>query len=95
MGQGTNVISVLSLATEQQPPFNRGGFFDVWMIPMPLIIELITEEEIAYLENLFGPLTVIPPVPVQSLGEMPEPTDPDEKFEYYRQMMETNTGVVA
>ena len=95
MGQGTNIISVLSLATEQQPPFNRGGFFDVWMIPMPLIIELITEEEIAYLENLFGPLTVIPPVPVQSLGEMPEPEDPDEKFEYYRQMMETNTGVVA
>jgi len=62
---------------------------------MPLIIELITEEEIAYLENLFGPLTVIPPVPVQSLGEMLEPEDRDERFEYYREMMESNTGVVA
>ena len=61
---------------------------------MPLIIQLITSEEIAMLEAVFGPITVFTPTPIQSLGEMPEPTDPDEKFEYYRQMMESNTGPV-
>jgi len=61
---------------------------------MPLLIELITEAEIAMLEQLFGPITVIAPVLIQSLGEMPEPADPDEKHEYFRQMMESNMGPV-
>ena len=64
------------------------------MIPMPLILELITEAEIAMLETVFGPITVIVPTPIQSLGEEPEPEDPAEKHEYYRRMMESNRGPV-
>lgn len=62
---------------------------------MPLVIELITADEVAELEALFGPITVTAPRPIESRGEMPEPTDPDERHEYYRQMMESNRGPVG
>ena len=62
---------------------------------MPLIIELLTLSELAALEATFGPITVIAPALIQSLGETPEPEGSAERHEYYRQMMETNMGVVA
>ena len=61
---------------------------------MPLLIELLLPSEIAALESVFGPITVIIPAPIQSLGERPEPDDPDEKHEYFREMMESNQGPV-
>ncbi len=61
---------------------------------MPLIFQLITPAEIATLEAIFGPITVIVPQPIQSLGETPEPEGPAEKHEYFRQMMEANRGPV-
>lgn len=62
---------------------------------MPLVIELITQAEIVELEVIFGPIMVVIPQPVQSLGETPEPEDPAEKHEYFRQMMESNRGPVT
>ena len=61
---------------------------------MPKLIELITLAEIAALELAFGPITVVIPQSIESLGEMPEPDDPDAQHEYYRQMMERNMGPV-
>ena len=65
------------------------------MILMPLVIQLITADEIAELEALFGPITVTIPQLIESRAEMPEPTDPHERHEYYQQMMESNVGPVA
>ena len=61
---------------------------------MPLVIELITAAELAALESVFGPITVIAPRPIEALGEMPEPDDPDAKHGYFRQIMESNQGPV-
>ena len=76
------------------PPFLSRGLFVCRMIPMPMLIELLTPAEIASLEHVFGMLVVVAPPPVQSLGETPEPEEPAAKHEYFRQMMESNTGPV-
>ena len=56
---------------------------------MPLVIELLHQEEIEALEEIFGHIWR-PPRRVEPEGAevFLEPADPEARFEFYRELME-------